>query len=269
VAGLILDLLEQRLLGLTRAQAGHALQRALVLVAQMGELLLLRGETLDVRLQVALARVELGRPAVERALQRLRALGGAHVGRSGGCRRFAPPGVDRRGVGMPAVGRGEPSAPVQRGGRDEAECQDGRRDDEFHCRVLSPRAGMAPSPDGLPWFMKRTTGRARGGKRRRGRAADRPRFRCAGCVRWWWCRRAGSPGCGCHGVCVEAEAAKDRNRRICWSLSPSRAVVRWVDRSTAGRSAQSGGARPRRTVSDGQAASRAKARTASYARSSS
>ena len=79
VAGLVLDLLEQRLLGLAGAQAGDALQRALVLVAQMRELLLLRGEALRVRLQVALARVELGRAAVERALERLRALGGAHV----------------------------------------------------------------------------------------------------------------------------------------------------------------------------------------------
>jgi hypothetical protein len=41
VARLVLDLLEQRLLGLAGAQAGGALQRALVLVAQVGELLLL------------------------------------------------------------------------------------------------------------------------------------------------------------------------------------------------------------------------------------
>ena len=66
MARLVLDLLEQRLLGLAGAEAGDALERALVLVAQVGELLLLRGEALDVRLEVALARVELGRAAVER-----------------------------------------------------------------------------------------------------------------------------------------------------------------------------------------------------------
>ena len=42
-----------------------------------------------------------------------------------------------RGVGVPAVGRGEPPA-VQRGSRDEADCQNGRRDHDFHC-LSSPR----------------------------------------------------------------------------------------------------------------------------------
>jgi hypothetical protein len=151
VAGLVLDLLEERLLGLARADPRDALEGALALLAQVGELLLLGREALDVGLEVALARVELGRAAVERALQRLRPLGGAFLGGHAGG-RFAPPGVDgRRRLGVTPVRRGESSASIEGGGRDEADCQDGRRDHEFHCRVLSPRAGMAPSPDGLPW----------------------------------------------------------------------------------------------------------------------
>ena len=65
------------------AEAGDALERALVLVAQVGQLLLLGREPLDVRLEVALARVELGRPPVERVLQRPGPLGGARVGGRG------------------------------------------------------------------------------------------------------------------------------------------------------------------------------------------
>jgi hypothetical protein len=87
-----------------------------------------------VRLEVALARVELGRPPVERVLERSGPLGGARVGGRG----LAVPEVRRaRGVGVPAIGGGEPPA-VQRGSRDEADCQNGRRDHDFH-GLSSPR----------------------------------------------------------------------------------------------------------------------------------
>ena len=101
MAGLVLDLLQQGLLGLSRAQAGDALERALVLAAQLGQLLLLGREPLDVRLEVALARVELGRPPIQRVLERAGALGGARLGGGG----LAVPEVGGgRGVGVPAVG---------------------------------------------------------------------------------------------------------------------------------------------------------------------
>jgi hypothetical protein len=193
VARLVLDLLEQRLLGLARAEAGGALEGALVLVAQVGELLLLGREPLDVRLEVALARVELGRPAIEGVLERPGPFGGPRVRR----RSLAMSEVGRgRGLGVPAaVGGGEPPAPVQRGSRDEADCQNGRRDHDFHC-LSSPREpGWRPAQ--TVFFRGSWGGRPAAGGGTRTKVACGRAGRASGALEVCGvdgCRRAGSPG---------------------------------------------------------------------------
>jgi hypothetical protein len=151
VARLVLDVLQERLLGLPGAEACGALEGPGVVLAQLGEVLLLARETGHVGLEVALALVELGLPAVQRGLQLPGSFGLGSVGLLVDlCRGLTAAEVDGPGGRLPAVGRGEPATPIEASGRDEAERQDGRRDHEFHFRVLSPRAGMAPGPGGLP-----------------------------------------------------------------------------------------------------------------------
>src|SRR3954466_791286 len=142
VARLVLDVLEQRLLGLAGRQPRDALQRARVLLVHAVELVALLLEPSRESFQLALAArqllraaLELVRAAVERALERLRSFRAARqlllaLAQSSLAGRLLRRAVD---------GRDRPAA-IERGGRDDAPCQDDRRDHEFHCRVLSSPA---------------------------------------------------------------------------------------------------------------------------------
>ena len=133
VARLVLDLLEERLLGLARAQARGALERTRRVRAHRVGVLALADQRRLAVLQLRCALLELRRAAVEGGLARLRAL----VGELRVSRGHAV------GNGVRAAAR-EQECPTQ-----EARCHEGPRDDLHHLRVLSPLAACGCAAPGL------------------------------------------------------------------------------------------------------------------------
>ena len=141
VARVLLDVLEQRLLGLAGADPGEALQRLLALEAQPFDLVGVRADVLVAALQLGLAAVEVGAATVQRGLQRLGAHG-AVLQLGGPAQKLCVLGGgdrrDRGGSGDGGERRDRPPTSVNEG-RDDDGCSDERRADQgFHVGVLSP-----------------------------------------------------------------------------------------------------------------------------------
>ncbi len=170
VARLVLDVLEQRLLGLPGAEPGDALERLLALEAQPFELVLSRSQVLVAALELGLAPVQQRTTAIELGLQRVRALGAAlQLGRAA----MQLGVLDRRRHGrrhgaVAGHGRHRPGSSVDDRGDHDGDADEGRADQGFHCRVLSPAADGSDalvSGTAVQGAKDRTTGEGGRGRR--------------------------------------------------------------------------------------------------------
>ena len=258
VARGLLDVAQERLLGLRGAHAGGALQGAGLLLAQALELGPLAGQLLRAGAEVRVAAVERGLPALQRALERLDPLAapgqlGVALAAAVDGRRdrlgHAGDGDERRGPAGPA------GAEQQRGGH-EASRQHDRCDDDAHCPVLSLGTGAMPGP-GLVVVV---TGRAAGPRRRLGGSAVRPGRTSAGAGEGDG-RRAQARGAELPDGRVVVGCRKGA---VCWGFAaPEGRTFAAPDSSAGGAGAQS---EPRRAGDAGRPSrrqpSRSKRRTA-------